>query len=544
MPNCRNGFTLIELLAALALAALLTAGLARLVVASMDDVKGQRAAFQQAQLAAAASKYVASNRASLLSSATATAPARVTTDDLKTAGLLSEHDAGLNAFGQSPCVLILQPTSGVLEALVVTESGPAGGIPQKDLPAVAADAGPGAGYITYETAPSARGAFGSWSIPPAALSTYLSANCSGVPAGPGSLANALFFDSSGTSADFVYRDEVPGHPELNSMTTPLHMAAVAVEGDVSDPRCAASDPNATGRIAVDAGGRVLSCQGGIWKAQGSGSWKDPVANFSDLPVTGNVQGDVRMVTALSRAFSWNGVAWVALAVDESGNLNAPGTVTANHLQVLATETVDAPCAGEGLVAKDQRGMLLSCQSGAWQTQANTELPFSEIGSQIIMRSDYLSYPPSTVFYAGPYTYDAANDTMIAQVSRTLLPKKDGLIIANVSSSMYRALVGDSGELGQFTLMVQVVDLDSGAVIATTKAMSPLLKDDTASLAATLSKAVLRNVNGYAFQMTLFWTTYKGSAAGAIYDRSNFLNAAGQVIETTPLDLTWSLDMTY
>ena len=49
-------------------------------------------------------------------------------------------------------------------------------------------------------------------------------------------------------------------------------------------------------------------------------------NFADLPATGNTVGDVRMVTALNRGFTYSGSKWVALAADENGDLHVPGTV--------------------------------------------------------------------------------------------------------------------------------------------------------------------------------------------------------------------------
>jgi hypothetical protein len=56
--------------------------------------------------------------------------------------------------------------------------------------------------------------------------------------------------------------------------------------------------------------------------------------------------------------------------------------------------------------------------------------------------------------------------------------------------------------------------------------------------------VPKNVLGYRFRMTMAWTTFKGSYAGNFYNRANYLNAGGHVVEQTPLQIGWSLDLTY
>jgi len=537
-----RGFTLLEMLAALAVGAVLTVGLVQLVLASMEDSKGQQAAQHQQRVAAAAGKYVAANHAALAAAATATTPAKVTVAELQAGGFLPASHAPANAYGQTPCLLVLQPAPGKLEALLVTEGGPAP-IAEKELAFVAANAGPGGGYITVAKPPAAQGAFGSWLVPAAELAHYLSASCSGTPAASGQLATALFYESAATG-DFVYRTSVPGHPELNRMTTPLHMAAVAVEGDAADPRCVAADASTYGRIAVDAAGRVLSCQAGTWKGQGSGFWKDPVAAFADLPALDNTGGDVRMVTSLSRAFTWDGAAWKALAVDENGNFSVPGISGGKYLQVTSTETAGAVCTPDGLISKNSAGLILTCQSGKWSTPSSAELAYTETGGSVVMKSNFLAYPAGTVFYAGPFVYDAPEDTVAAVIERDLLPAKDGQIISNVNADMNVGTTTSPTDSVQFTLIVEVVNRDTGAVIATNKAMSPKVVNDQAALAVTLSKAVPKNVSGYRFRMTVLWTTFKGSFAGNFYNRANYVNAAGAVTEMTPLQLNWSIDLTY
>jgi prepilin-type N-terminal cleavage/methylation domain-containing protein len=540
-----RGFTLLEMLAALAIAAALTAGLVKLVLDSSNDARGQQAAQHQQRVAQAASRYIAANYAALVAAATTTKPAKVTTANLVTGGFLPASHQSANAYGQTPCLLVLQPSAGKLEALLVTEGGPAP-IPTKDLAWIAASAGNGGGYIPAGTPTTANGAFDAWRLTNTQLAPYLSDNCSGKTATGGSLATALFNDGSSATSDFLYRSTVPGHPELNRMDTPLGMGAgaVAVENDSTDARCAVADPTTQGRIAVSATGRVLSCQAGVWKTSGSGSWKDPVATFATLPAASNTVGDVRMVTALSRAFTWTGTGWTALGIDENGNLQVPGTATAKYLMASSTESAGAACSPNGLIAKDNRGLLLSCQSGKWSSQSSAELAYTETGAQVLMKSGFITYPAGTQFYAGPYTYDAPDDTMMALVERDIVPTKDGLVITNVNVDLNRGTTTTTTDSAQVSLEVQLINRDSGAIIAYTKAMSPMIVNDETTLAATLSKAVPKNTLGYRYQMIVRWITYKGSAAGAIYNRANYKNAAGATVEMTPLAMGWSLDLTY
>ncbi len=534
-----RGFSLLELLAALAVGTLMVVGLMALVDDSLDDTKGQQAALYQSRVAEAARKYIDANYGTLVATATAGTPAVVDVAALKAAKLLPAGFNATNGFGQTPCVLVLQPDAGKLDALIVSEGGTP--IKTKMLAYVAANAGEGGGYVGEATPTVAQGAFGSWSTP---LAAYVSRNCSGTPAAAGSLATGLFFDSPGNiSSDFVYRAAVPGHPELNRMVTPLHMAAVVVD-DSSDALCAAADPTSSGRIAVNATGRVMSCQAGVWKPSGSGFWKDPVASFAALPASGNTVGDVRLVTDIGRAFSWNGVGWVALAVDENGNMIVPGKVAANHLQVNATETTNTACSPDGLIAKDASGLLLSCQNGKWSSQSSSELAYTENGNVVILKSDFVTYPAGTVFFTDTPLYDAADDWMYATIVRDITPAKDGQVIVNVSVTMDRELVTDQSVKGQTAMLVLLVNKDNNQVIGTTRVMSPIVTNDTVAISATLSKAVPKNTNGYAVHMQTGWSVYAGSSAAALYHRSNYMNTLNQVIEQTPVQTTWVLDLTY
>ena len=328
MIRRQGGMSLVEALAALAIASALLAGLARMANDSMEELKEQQAALQQAQVVTAAGKYIAANYADLVTSTNGGVVTAVTVAQLQAAGFLSAGFAATNPYRQSACVLVRQPTAGKLDALVAGYGGTA--IPDRSIASVAMLAGQGGGYISTAQPGTARGA--SWSL---ATAAYQGVACAGTTVlngvaahDGGHLVSSLFYDGPGQlSTDFLYRDTVAGRPQLNQMNTALGFAGAAIV----TPGTACGSAAA---IGIDGATRTLVTCGadGLWQA--ASTWKAPVPTFDDLPATGNVTGDVRMVTALSRGFTYDGSAWKPLGLDKDGNLQVPGTVYAD--QVNAT----------------------------------------------------------------------------------------------------------------------------------------------------------------------------------------------------------------
>jgi len=336
MKSGTRGFALIELLGALALGSLMLAGLSVIIDNTLEDAKGQQAAHYQAQIVDAATKYIKANYSTLAVVANTTATATVSLTDLINASILPASFGPANAYGQTPCVLV-RATSKVVSgqtvymvnALIVTEGTAAQAIPDRLLHAVAAQSGVGGGAVSAQTPTVASGSYGGWTLDGSTsptLANFLSARCSANTAGGGSLASALFYDGPGQLAtDFLYRNAVTGHQELNQMNTPLKMSASAVvtENDACGANAA---------IAVDAARNLMNCDvSGVWKRVTT--WKLPVASYNDLPgvVTAATDqvGDVRMTLDTSRAFMYaGGASWNPLGVDQAGNLLVPGSMSA------------------------------------------------------------------------------------------------------------------------------------------------------------------------------------------------------------------------
>jgi prepilin-type N-terminal cleavage/methylation domain-containing protein len=547
MQTLQRGFTLYELLGALAIATIMMVGVSAMIDSSLEDSKGQQTALYQSQVSSAAAKYISKHYAELTASASAAVPVSINLSALQQDGFLSSNFSTSNAYGQTPCVLILQPTPNKLDALIVTEGGAA--IPNKQIGYISANAGQGGGYIASATPLTATGAFNSWTLPAASLANYLTRKCSATAAGANHLATALFYDGPGQlSTDFLYRDAVPGRPELNRMNTPLRMVnatQIAIENQ-SDTNCSVANPASWGGISANAQGEVLSCQVGIWRRQGTKFWRDPVATFADfslLPASDNKAGDVRMVTSLKRAFTWDATTsnWVALAVDQNGDMNVPGKTTTNYLQLNQVVTLNTACAPNGLVARDANGLILSCQAGIWSSQTVAELGASETAYSVILTSSKLSYPPGVV-YTGSYSYNAPEDTQQTTITRKIVPTKSGMISISLWSIMDRELYNDDSVIGQFYIVASIRDDDTNAIIGSSIAKSPVIYNDTMAISTTLLKVAPKNNNGYTVLIDTFWTTYSGNQN--IYHRSNYLNAFNQVVEQTPLQTGWTIDLFY
>lgn len=404
----QRGVTLLEVLVSLGIMAGVLSGVAQLADQYIEDTKSALAAQQMVAVGNAAQAYIKDNYTTVMANATAAAPALITVPMLTTAGYLQSGFSTTNNFGQSVCVLVLEPTANNLNALVIAEGGTT--IDDLTLGAVAVSIGASGGGVYSTATTTLRGAMGGWSM---AVGNYASANnlnqrCNGAAGVPTIAAGrpimALWFSNGDATSGFLYRNAVPGRPELNTMNTPILMESVQTSGAA----CAT-----TGAIARDNTGAVLSCQTGAWRSQGSAFWKDPVANYASLPLTGDSVGAVRMTLDTGRGFMWSGATWGALALDQNGDLSIPGNLvvngnttigdagtdsllvnagatfnsgvtigdgtaasSTNTLVVNRTATEGAACTPNGAVARDATGLILSCQSAVWKPNSKNAMAFS------------------------------------------------------------------------------------------------------------------------------------------------------------------------
>lgn len=389
----QKGFTLLETMVVLAIAIGAYAWSGTSLTTYMDLQVNQAAADYTKKVKAAAAEYIKDNEAALLAAATATTPAQITVPMLKATNKLPASFGLQNSYGQTTVVQVLEPVAGKLESLLLTQGGET--IKDIDLRRIAAMLGQQGGYVLSSAPTVATGLREGWG--PVATSAY------GLSPGAGHIALALFYgDNNTTVGDYVYRNAVPGRPELNTMTTPLIMSSTQTLNSACTQQSA---------IATDNTGAVLSCQGPVgamtWQQQGSAYWKDPVASAAALPTcNAATRWQTRIVQTPTvgtgpRAYTCAASGWAALAVDDNGNITIPGRATVNGgVTVAGTSTFSgnttfeenvtlgnatddvvklgvvvaegAACAGgNGAMGRTSAGLILSCQSGVWRRTETT-----------------------------------------------------------------------------------------------------------------------------------------------------------------------------
>lgn len=296
------GMTLLEVILGLAILAMVTIGLNQLADRWSADTKDTVTASQTRTFGDAVRSYVKDNYAAVQAVAGVTSPAIIDVPTLIAAQKLPTGYQNRNAYGQSTCALVLEPTADRLQAMVITEGGAALGDPS--LATVAAVVGGSGGGVYSTDTATIKGAVGGWQLATATFdnrANNLGKRCDGsagnVRVTVGHPVMALWFENGDVSAAFVARDAVPGRPELNAMSTPLVMNSVQTIGG----SCTTS-----GAIAQDGNGGLLSCQNGTWKSNNK-------CQFTNADLN-NLQEDHRCYNGAGLPNSPAGGDWVFVEV--------------------------------------------------------------------------------------------------------------------------------------------------------------------------------------------------------------------------------------
>lgn len=224
----------------------------------------------------AGSRYIANNPA-VFSTATATSPVLLTVDTLVSANYLSNTVSKINAYNQSMCIVVLQPSAGNYAGLLVTEGGTTIDGPLLGEIASRLELPGGAVYTRNLT--RLQGTRNGWSLPlPTAYQNTNNAGmrCDGTPGAVtltvGHPVMALWITAAATTNQAVlHRNVVPGQPQLNQMNTPLVMNATAVPGSACTSSGAiAQNSNTTGLVECGSNG-VWNVVGNVVSGIASGT---------------------------------------------------------------------------------------------------------------------------------------------------------------------------------------------------------------------------------------------------------------------------------
>jgi type II secretory pathway pseudopilin PulG len=356
----QGGFIAVEFLFAIIAFILLSAIGASLLASRMDSQNYTIAAQQQQAVADAAAKYLKDNFSAVLASATPTVPAQITLTMLRNTNYLPSGFGDTNAFGQNFLVLARSPAPNQLESIVITTGGET--IDEIGTREIAENLGGTGGFIPTSNTDIVQGVRGGWQI---ALSNY------GMNPGVGHTVSALFLQDGSLANDYLYRNAIPGKPELNRMNTALDMG----NNNVNNAASVTASGTVTAGGNVNAAGNVNATS-----VNASANVTGATAKISGETYTGNwfrTQGDSGWYSE-----KWGGGWYMSDAswIRAYGNKNVytpgqlrGGTVSSEgraevgeYLQLDGVATANTPCSPNGLVGRNAVGLTLSCQDGLWK----------------------------------------------------------------------------------------------------------------------------------------------------------------------------------
>ncbi|PCE22541.1 hypothetical protein BWP39_22955 [Paraburkholderia acidicola] len=540
LPGRQRGVTLLEALAALFIGALMIVGVTMMINTSLNDTRDQEVAQYQRQIATAVNEAIKQNYATLLGSipADGTTTAWLLDDMINYKYIPESYRGTTNAFRQSVCLLFQQPVIGQIDALLVSTNGTA--IPKADLGYIAANAGIGGGLIDTSTSIKAVGAYGGWSAP---ASSWDKSPCT---LQAGHLASQLFMMGPGNqSTDFLYRNAVPGHPELNVMNVPIGLT-YAKAGD------ACSNPAVTTAsfFAADTSNHLLSCIGGLWTPM---PWREPVQDGTALAgMAGQVPGETRVTMDTQLPYTWTGKKWVPSAVDNNGAVNFPTFVTEGQpcgLGLDGKAQPDVPNPVQLGVKSD--GEVLSCQqvSGAyvWTSTASMTAGKWNNGCQII-------YPPAdntAIDYldcsapdAGQNQWDDVTRTKNNYVYQDVELVRTGTINVTSYAHMNHAQCDHTNWLAQLTQYLDIMDTGRTTSYAHSEMQSPNILDGSAGVTVTLNKVLAPGI--YTIRIKTNWGVFQGDGQNGLPWFSNYCPAGTGTthIINTPLMSGWAINLVY
>ena len=343
----QSGITLIESIATLGIMSAVAVGTVVMSNQYTADTRATGAAEHMRVVAEATRAYVKDHRVVVMGIATATSPALITPTILASAGYLPPGFSASNIYGQSLCALILEPTAGTLNTLVVAEGGQA--LDDVTLAHFSSLMGAGGGGRFSSGGTTLQGAGGAWSMPLATFNNRTNnagQRCTGaagaVQISIGAPVYAQWMDSSDTAdPGFLSRDVVPGNPGANTMQTNINMGGNRITNlNLANAGSACGAGVNNGEISIGSRNEVLACNAGTWQRQGMAYWGANVTNYSNLPACDAANmGETRRVTAISGLFVCSGLRWDA-ALNESNNFSLPQHLrVAGNTQIIGSSTV-------------------------------------------------------------------------------------------------------------------------------------------------------------------------------------------------------------
>lgn len=224
-----SGFTLLEIIGALIASSMFILVLFSLWQQGRTLVEQAHAAYHLREVNNAAEIYVKRHYETLLHASSASSGPQLSIAQLINDGALPEGFQDTNLWGQSYEIYVRRPQENVLNTIVITRGGwehEEDSFATLTVPGAAMRFGGAGGFvptgdITGQTPGTLLGSSGGYALDLAALGI--------ASPGPGHLGAYSAFDEYDLGTDYLYRGEVPGHPEYNQMTTELDMTGHGIE---------------------------------------------------------------------------------------------------------------------------------------------------------------------------------------------------------------------------------------------------------------------------------------------------------------------------
>lgn len=291
-----------------------------------------------------AKSYISDNNDQIMSG---TLPFRITPSLLKEKGYLNSSFSDANSFGQNYVTGVvknsLSNSKSKLQALTCTTNGLP--ISEKGMRSIASEIQGLGGYISDKH--QAIGAFGGWSSTPRDF---------GLDCRHGHMAIALSSEVLGTmlqESDRLYRFKVNHKPELNTMHTNINMGknniinANKIETDTIDANTGVFNNT------VSVNGDVKSENGWFVTEENKG-W------VNNTYKGGFYMSDKEWIRAVNNKGIYTG------GKIQGGSVHADGRVSAGeYLQLDKIVVSGTVCPLNGLISRDSKGAVLSCQLGVW-----------------------------------------------------------------------------------------------------------------------------------------------------------------------------------
>lgn len=296
-----SGFTLIECMFVLIIGSLASISAMSYYNSYLNNINNQVAADQARLISDASGRYIKDNYAAVVAIAGPTTPATITIPMLIATGYLGSGFTSTNPYGQTYQVLAREPVANQLESMVVTTGGMA--IPELSIRRIAQLIGSNGGYVSSTAPTLMQGSFGGWQT---ALSNF------SIAPGAGHYAASLFFQNGQIVNDYLYRNSVPGHPELNVMNT-----------------------------GIDMNGNIVNNANAVNATTFNGT------NVNGTNVTANT---------------------VSAPTINGTNVIISGRVTTSDLMISSSSVEGSGCSPNGRMSANSAGAMLTCMSGLWIKQ--------------------------------------------------------------------------------------------------------------------------------------------------------------------------------